>query len=112
MVIDERLHLPDLLIEGFRGIESLAIPKLGRVTLLTGKNGVGKSTVLEAVRTYAAWGHPAILHELLTGRREFTFVTDEGRRYLRVPDWTALFHGRTMEDKQITVSPNYPPQPK
>ena len=109
MVVDERLHLPSLVIENFRGIESLTLPDLGHVTLLTGKNGVGKSTVLEAVRAYATRGHPAILHELLTERREFTIVTDESRGYLRIPDWSALFHGRTMEDeRQITVSPKYP----
>lgn len=99
MVIDERLRLPDLLIENFRGIDSLAIPKLGRVTLLTGKNGVGKSTVLEAVRAYAAQGHPAILHELLTGRREFSTFTDEDGEFFVAPDWSALFHGRSASKK-------------
>ena len=99
MVIDERLRLPDLLVENFRGIESLTIPKLGRVTLLTGKNGVGKSTVLEAVRAYAAQGHPAILHEVLTGRREFSTFTDEDGDFFVAPDWSALFHGRTASKK-------------
>ena len=50
---DERtngLHLPDLSIRNFRGIGFLAIRRLGRVTLLGGRNGVGKTTVLEAVR--------------------------------------------------------------
>ena len=35
------LHLPDLTIKGFRGIDQLSIPRLGRVTLLAGKNGEG-----------------------------------------------------------------------
>ena len=51
---DSRLHLPDLSIAGFRGIEALTIERLGRVTLLAGKNSVGKTTVLDAVRVYAA----------------------------------------------------------
>ena len=50
------LHLPDLYIEGFRGIDKLSIPRLGRVTLLAGRNSVGKTTVLDAVRVYAARG--------------------------------------------------------
>lgn len=50
------LHLPNLTVSNFRGIGSLSIERLGRVTLLGGRNGVGKTTVLEAVRTYASRG--------------------------------------------------------
>ena len=56
MANSDNLHLPNLTIKGFRGIEELSIRKLGRVTLLAGKNGVGKTTVLDAVRAYAARG--------------------------------------------------------
>ena len=37
------LHLPDLYIEGFRGIDKLSIPRLGRATLLAGRNGAGQA---------------------------------------------------------------------
>ena len=50
------LHLSDLSIGNFRGIDHLSIRGLGRVTLLAGRNGVGKTTVLEAVRVHAARG--------------------------------------------------------
>ena len=53
---DPSLHLPSLVIKNFRGIDELTIPRLGRVTLLAGKNGVGKTTVLDAVRIWAARG--------------------------------------------------------
>ena len=53
---DQNLHLPSLVIRNFRGIDELTIPRLGRVTLLTGKNGVGKTTVLDAVRVWAIEG--------------------------------------------------------
>ena len=56
MAATKQLHLPSLSITGFRGIDTLTIPRLGRVTLLAGKNGVGKTTVLDAVRVYAAGG--------------------------------------------------------
>ena len=46
------LHFPDLHIQGFRGIKDLKIPKLGRVTLITGKNNTGKTSILEALRLY------------------------------------------------------------
>ena len=48
------LPLSSLSISGFRGFQNLVIPQLGRVTLLTGRNGVGKTTVLDAMRIYAA----------------------------------------------------------
>lgn len=92
------LHLPDLSITGFRGIERLAIARLGRVTLLAGRNGVGKTTVLDAVRVHAARGHPLVLHELLERREEFVTALDEDRDPVVVPDFAALFHGRTAPE--------------
>ena len=61
MADNNNLHLPNLTIMGFRGIDELSIPRLGRVTLLAGKNSVGKTTVLEAVQGYAARGRYSTL---------------------------------------------------
>ena len=47
------LQLPDLGISGFRGLRNVELAHLGQVTLFTGKNGVGKSTVLDAVRLWS-----------------------------------------------------------
>ena len=66
------LHLPNLTIRRFRGIQDVSITGLGRVTLIAGKNGVGKTTVLDAVRTYAARGQVAILSSILNSREELT----------------------------------------
>ena len=94
----EQLHLPDLSIGGFRGIEKLSISRLGRVTLLAGKNAVGKTTVLDAVRVYASRGGYRVLQELLDGREELsTGLDDEGVRVFE-PDWRALFHGWRILD--------------
>ena len=71
------LHLPDLSIRNFRGINALSIERLGRVTLLGGRNGVGKTTVLEAVRAYAARGSQSTLRDLLDTREEFVAGLDE-----------------------------------
>ena len=109
MVVDERLHLPDLLIENFRGIEALTIPRLGRVTLLTGKNGVGKSTVLEAVQVYATQGRPDVLNQLLINRQEVTvLVNREGNTINEraAADITALFHGwSASQETRIMIGP-------
>ena len=69
MTDTSRLHLPDLTIKGFRGIDELSIPRLGRVTLLAGKNSVGKTTVLDAVRVYAARGRYSTLIQFTMGSR-------------------------------------------
>ena len=86
------LHLPDLYIEGFRGIDELTIPRLGRVTLLAGKNGIGKTTVLEAVVTFAAVGEPILLAQVLLSHDERSGeLTSENAR---IPEWKSLFNGR------------------
>ncbi len=101
-----QLHLPDLSIKGFRGIDELSIPRLGRVTLLVGKNSVGKTTVLDAVRIYAARGHYPVLAEILEGREEVLVVTDEDGDNFIQPDLTALFHGRTAyPNARISIGP-------
>lgn len=88
------LHLPNLSIKGFRGIDSLSIMRLGRVTLLTGMNSIGKTTVLDAIRVYAARGDLCALQELLWSREEVLTDTDEDNRKLLLPDYRALFHNR------------------
>ncbi len=47
------LHLDSLEIKNFRCFEHLTIEKLGRVNLIVGKNSVGKTCLLEAIRIYA-----------------------------------------------------------
>ena len=38
-----------LYIENFRGLQNLKIENMKRMTLISGKNNIGKSTVLEAL---------------------------------------------------------------
>ena len=63
---DKTLHLPDLHISGFRGIKSLDVSRLGRVTLIAGKNGVGKTTLLDAIRVYASRGNFNLIAHILS----------------------------------------------
>ncbi len=105
--VDTDLHLPDLRIKGFRGIKDLLISRLGRVTLLAGKNGTGKTTVLEAVRAYAAQGHYGAIAGTLWNREETvpTFDEEMGRE-LPSPNWEALFYGRVLTaDSLISIGP-------
>ncbi len=98
------LHLPSLSISGFRGIDALTIPRLGRVTLLAGRNGIGKTTVLEAVRVYAARGRYPTLSSLLRVRDEVPMTDDEEGDGRRIRDWEALFYGRdTSQQAYISI---------
>lgn len=65
------LRLPSLEIHNFRAFDHLRIETLGRVNLITGRNNVGKTSVLEAVYLYARRGAALPLHELLRSRDEF-----------------------------------------
>ena len=100
------LFLPSLRVTGFRGIGNLEIPRLGRVTLISGRNGVGKTTVLEAVRVYAARGRPGVLNALLEQREELSPYRDEDNDPVVAPDYAALFHGRlASRDTTISIGP-------
>ena len=100
---DSNLLLPDLFIENFRGIKKLSIPRLGRVTLLAGRNGVGKTTVLDAIRVYAARGRHRVLAQILNSRDEIVTSRDRSDDEIVELDWPTLFHGR-LTSKQISVS--------
>ncbi len=96
--IDEGLRIPNLSIKGFRGFQDLHIPKLGRVTLITGKNNVGKSSLLEALRLYAGNASPDILDEILESREENAW--GEGAGGFTNPN--PLFYGfPSIEDDDV-----------
>ncbi len=98
----ESLHLPDLSVSNFRGIRELAVKRLGRVTLLVGANGIGKTTVLDAVRVLAAKGSYDSLVSLLRDRQELISheEVDDGGWIL---DPSALFYGRNLEGVRIVM---------
>ncbi len=62
--------LTDFTVRGFRCFEQLEIPRLRRLNLITGKNGTGKTTLLEALRVYACDGSPDDLSVMLDVRGE------------------------------------------
>ena len=100
------LHLPNLTVRRFRGIQDLSIERLGRVNLIAGKNGVGKTTVLDAVRAYAARGKVSVLASILSEREEFLKVVDLARDDMLAPDWDALCYSRLFSpDSPITIGP-------
>ena len=106
-MVNADLHLPSLSIQGFRGIESLDIPRLGRVTLIAGRNGIGKTTLLDAVRVYASRGNYNTLLEVLNGREEITPAVDPDGDEVYVPDFESLIYGRhPTEASCISIGTN------
>ena len=91
----DELHFPDLHIQGFRGIKDLDIPCLGRVTLITGKNNTGKSSILEALYLHARNAIPPAIHHILSSREEYLDDLDKESaidRETHLPV-SGLFHG-------------------
>jgi hypothetical protein len=65
------LILDSLEIHNFRAFSELRIERLGRVNLITGKNNVGKTCALEALRLFASPASVALLSSLLESRDQF-----------------------------------------
>jgi len=105
--LDDRLHLPSLSIKGFRGIKELSIERLGRVTLLAGKNSVGKTTVLDAVQVYAARGYYRVLASVLESREEVAALTDGAGHEQVGPYLEGIFYGRdASQGAFLSIGPN------
>ena len=62
--------LNSLEIKNFRILEDFRVSKLGRVNLIVGKNNLGKSSVLEALRIYAGNAHYELLKQIAAGHDE------------------------------------------
>ena len=58
------------LSRAFGASRDLAIPRLGRVTLITGMNNSGKTSILEAIRLLAEQANPNVIREILQFREE------------------------------------------
>jgi len=74
VTMTDSLILDSLEIHNFRAFEHLLIEKLGRVNLIVGKNNVGKTCVLEALRYMSSVGSFEVIKEILTARNEFAFL--------------------------------------
>ena len=98
-------RLESLSISGFRGIGQLTIPRLGRVTLIAGKNGVGKTTVLEALSVYASRGRLQALREILVRRDEWTSDSDGQQGGKEIAALDRLFYQDEHVRTSISVGP-------
>ena len=99
---DKPVHsplVPDFRIQRFAGIKDLTVPAFGQVTLVVGDNGVGKSTLLDALRVYARKGDDIVLKSIL--KRRNLYARSSSDEILKL-DWGALFN-RT-EPSEVVLS--------
>lgn len=90
-----KLLLPSLKIRNFRRFHDLEIPQLGRVTLVTGVNNVGKTSLLEAVSLYVSQADQRSLLRVLHARDETIKIptrSSEGARLSQPDPIEALRH--------------------
>ncbi|MBN8230820.1 AAA family ATPase [Corallococcus macrosporus] len=99
--------LPSFRIQGFRAFRDLEIPRLGRVNLIVGKNNVGKTTLLEAIKVYAAGLEAAWeLREVLERRQEIQRSTLRDKIYLSIDIDRLFFRGPPKDrPKSIRLGP-------
>jgi|tagenome__1003787_1003787.scaffolds.fasta_scaffold20987785_3 ABC-type branched-subunit amino acid transport system ATPase component len=106
----EPLYLSSLRVEGVRAIRSLEIRELGRVNLFVGTNNAGKTSLLEALRLFAARGIPQAFRDVLLLRGVELSPTPAASLEewgILVESVQSLFHGgfSRMDDLTMKVGP-------
>lgn len=100
--------LPSLYIQGFRCFRELTIERLGRVNLIVGKNNVGKTTLLDALRIHAAGVSALVeLQEMLDQRGEVVRTRKGNASSPRLVDWARVFHQgpSTTHPPKLSIGP-------
>jgi hypothetical protein len=97
-------RLQSLRVSGFRQLADVSLPSVGAVNLLVGANNSGKSSLLEALRIFAARGAPAMLERLLVSHGELSASSTE-RAGGTSPERAVsnLFTGRYFPDQDGDV---------
>ena len=98
--------LNSLEIKNFRILEDFKVSKLGSVNLIVGKNNLGKSTVLEALRIYAGNAQRGLLEQIAAGHDE-TYRLGKNEQIesdMQFP-FEDLFTGRQFpQDEALAIS--------
>lgn len=82
--------LNSLEIKNFRLFKHLKIERLGRVNLIVGKNGVGKTALLEAIKIYAYRAFPTVIGDMLQSRNEVNSQAPAAQKFI---DWVKRLFG-------------------
>jgi hypothetical protein len=93
--------LTSLEIRNFRAFSNLAIDRLGRVNLVVGRNNVGKTCLLEALRLYDSRGAVQVIEAILASRNEVRMDPVHERA---LPMLDMLFHKTSQLDTSLHLS--------
>jgi hypothetical protein len=86
-----------LLVEGFRQFERLEVPDATGLNLIVGDNGVGKTSILEAVALLGARGDLSVIRSIASNRGEL--ISDSGS--VLFDDW---FNGfQLLPDSALSI---------
>lgn len=101
------MHLTSLRIENFRSLKNFEVKRLGHVNLIVGKNNSGKSSVLEALRIYAAGATPSTMQEIAESHDEKFQLSesDDVKDMIELP-YENFFTGRkfpSVDDNPIYI---------
>ena len=99
-----------LKIENFRGIKSLEIDDLAQVNLFVGKNGCGKTSVLETVFLLTGMSNPTLLVNIESWRGLNINKSSHFRNFFYRQKYTEgfrLFGKQKMESRELNVDPIY-----
>ena len=107
--------IKSLAIKNFRSLADFEVTKLGRINLIVGKNNSGKSSVLEALRIYAANGQRSLLEQIASEHDEkfqpadsnsdelegtFPFEDFFSGRCFPADDATSILIGESVDSEQ------------
>ncbi len=88
-----KLSLTDVEILRFRAIKHVRLEGLGMVTLITGRNNTGKSSVLEALRLLSSYAAPSVINSILRFREEDSGEMEDSARPI---DADGLFQASSL----------------
>lgn len=95
------MRVKQIRIHNILGIDDLDI-RPGAVTKITGKNGTGKTSILEALKSLIDGGHDASLIRKGADSGEVVIVLDDGSEFRRsVTDKGAYLSGKDADGKPI-----------
>ena len=83
-------------IKNFMTFETLHIPQLKQVNLITGKNNCGKTALLEAIRIYVSEGENTVINHILKNRNVFQQGWEES--------YEALFNRNKNGSRELNIN--------